>query len=265
MCLFVYVSNPSFPPSLPPFPSLGIEVHSANGYLLEQFLSDGSNHRTDQYGGSIENRFRVLREVCEAVIEAWDGDATRVGVRLSPSGTYNDMSDSDYLSHWAYVIKELNKLGLAYLHVVEPRIDGSADKYEDTNKDWCSSWKSTWRDLWSGTYICAGGYTRRTAEAALREDGVDLVCFGRKYISNPDLPERFAVAARAEKERKVGRRKENGNGGEVVLEEEEEDDGDKAFVTPYQRETFYGGGAEGYTEFSFWEEGGEGGEVAKSV
>ena len=210
------------------------------------------------------------------MIEAWDGDASRVGVRLSPSGTFNDMSDSDFMSNWSFVVKELDKMGLAYLHVVEPRIDGSADKYEDTNKEWCSSWKNTWRDLWSGTYICAGGYTRRTGEAALREDGVDLVCFGRKFIANPDLPERFAAAARAEKERREERRRRgrraggngDGNGGEGVVEEEEEeeDDDDKGFVTLYERETFYGGGREGYTDFPFWEEGGggEGGEAAKS-
>lgn len=228
-------------------------------------MSDGTNHRTDQFGGNIENRFRVLREVCTAVIDAWDGDGRRVGVRLSPSGTFNDMADSDWMSHWTYIVRELDKLGLAYLHVVEPRIDGSADRYTDRETKIPRTWRKTWRNIWSGTLIGAGGYTRRTAEAALRNKDLDLVCFGRKFISNPDLPARFAAAARSdaglrEASRAQGRRGSNNKGfhteeGEIGGEEREEDDDDVSFLCPYERETFYGGGAQGYTDYPFWRKG----------
>ncbi len=214
----------------------GVEIHAANGYLIEQFLCDNTNQRTDAYGGCIENRYRLLKEVCEAVVEAWDGDGRHVGVRLSPSGNFNDIHDSDRLTHMRYVVQELNMLGLGYLHVVEPRIDGGRDKEEGVFIDWALSSKE-WRKHWSGTLISAGGLTRRSAEKALREGDFDLACWGRQYISNPDLVERFAAAAAAEEK--------EGNG----KEEEEEDDGDAAFLNPYDRSTFYGGGAEGYTDF----------------
>ena len=251
----------------------GVELHFANGYLCEQFLSTNTNTRTDIYGGSIENRFRLLREVCTVCIEAWEGDASRVGVRLSPASTFNDIHDDDRHTHMRYVVQELDKFGLGYLHVVEPRIDGSRDKIvsKKGEGEWTSSngngngngsgaavggggdkdndgidWSLSsrvWRKYWSGTLIGAGGYTRTDAEAALKEGHVDLVAFGRLFISNPDLRARFAAAAAAAA---------GGGGGDE--EEKEKEKREASFLTPYDRATFYGGGAEGYTSYPTLEE-----------
>ena len=166
----------------------GVEVHSANGYLLDQFLQDNTNHRTDIYGGSLENRSRLLMEVMEAVVDVWGSD--RVGVRLSPSGTFSSMYDSNRAATFGYVVKELNRFNLAYLHLVAPRVEGfgSAEDQPDLGADF-------FRPIFNGTIITAGGYTFETANAAIASDHADLVAFGRLYIANPDLPERFAANA----------------------------------------------------------------------
>ena len=187
----------------------GVEVHSANGYLLDQFLQDNTNHRTDIYGGSLENRARLLMEVMEAVVDVWGSD--HVGVRLSPSGTFSSMYDSNRAVTFGYVVKELNRFNLAYLHLVAPRVEGfgSAEDQPDLGADF-------FRPIFKGTIITAGGYSFETGNAAIASGNADLVSFGRLYIANPDLPERFAANA--------------------------------PLNTP-DRTTFYGGDAKGYTDY----------------
>jgi N-ethylmaleimide reductase len=190
----------------------GVEVHGANGYLLDQFLRNGSNKRTDRYGGSIENRARLLLEVVDAVIAALGAD--RVGVRLSPWGTFNDMSDTDGEALWDYVAAELGKRSLAYLHVVEPRADFTTDLPVDANApDAASHFKS----IFKGTYISAGGYVAETARAVVADARADAVAFGRPFISNPDFPERVRTGAT---------------------------------MTWHDRATFYGGDHRGYTDYA---------------
>jgi N-ethylmaleimide reductase len=162
----------------------GVEIHAANGYLPDQFLRDGSNHRTDRYGGSVENRARFLLEVTEAVAAAWSPE--RVGVRLSPKGTYNDMHDSDPLKTFTYAAHALNKYGLAYLHVFEG-LPGhwSAQPGERVTPHM--------RRLFKGPLIVNGGYDRVTATRAVAEGEAHLAAFGTQFIANPDLVERFRV------------------------------------------------------------------------
>ena len=163
----------------------GVEIHSANGYLLDEFLQDGSNKRSDAYGGSIENRARLLMEVTEAVCSVWGGDC--VGVRLSPSSTFMSMHDSDPEALFGYVGKELNRFGLAYLHIVEPRIKGDTKVEEDSN----GMGVKFFRPIFDGTLITAGGYTRDSGNEVLATEDADLVAYGRLFIANPDLPQRF--------------------------------------------------------------------------
>ena len=167
----------------------GVEIHGANGYLLDQFLEDGTNKRTDQYGGSIENRARLLMEVTEAVVSVWGGQ--RVGIRLSPSGTFNSMSDSNPSALFSYVADSLNRFNLAYLHLVEPRTDGSTTLDNSTG----GLFTEYFRPIFKGTLIAAGGYDRDLGNAVLASGNADLVAYGRLYIANPDLPERFALNA----------------------------------------------------------------------
>jgi N-ethylmaleimide reductase len=162
----------------------GVEIHAANGYLLDQFLLDGSNKRQDRYGGSIENRARLLLEVTEAVVEVWGGD--RVGVRLSPSGTFGSMSDSDPAATYGHAAEKLNDYGLAYLHLIEPRIAGNVQIAEAPPVA-CA----TLRPVFKGKIIAAGGFDAASAEAILQKGDADLVAFGRMFISNPDLPARL--------------------------------------------------------------------------
>lgn len=163
----------------------GVEVHSANGYLLDQFLQDNSNQRTDIYGGSVENRSRLLLEVTSAVVDVWGSD--RVGVRLSPSGTFNSMGDSHRAATFGYAVKELNQFNLAYLHLVAPRVEGfgTAEDQPELGADF-------FRPIFQNSIITAGGYSFETGNAAIASGHADLVAFGRLYIANPDLPERFA-------------------------------------------------------------------------
>ena len=161
----------------------GVEIHSANGYLLDSFLQSKTNQRTDKYGGSVENRYRFLKEVVEAVITVFP--SRRVGVRLSPNGVYNDMGSPDYRSTFLYVAQELNSYGLAYLHI----LDGLAFGFHDLGEPMSLA---EFRQVFTGAIIGNCGYTQTTAEAAIREGNADLIAFGRAIISNPDLVERFA-------------------------------------------------------------------------
>ena len=160
----------------------GVELHSANGYLMDQFLQDGSNKRTDAYGGSIENRARFMLQVTEALVSVWGPD--RVGVRVGPSGTFNEMSDSNPEALFGYVAEQLNRFGLAYLHVIEPRIKGDVDKENSQNADPVAS--AYLRRIFKGPILAAGGFTRESAEAILEKGDADLVAFGRIFAANPD-------------------------------------------------------------------------------
>lgn len=192
----------------------GVEIHGANGYLLDQFLRTGTNQRTDQYGGSIENRARLLLEVVDAVIKELGSD--RVGVRLSPWGTFNDMSDDTGIEIWKYIGTELSKRDLAYLHVIEPRADSTNDT-KPLDSDAPDAGENL-KNFFNGPVISSGGYIAETARQAITEKRADAIAFGRLFISNPDLPKRLEVGAELNK---------------------------------YDRSTFYGGGAEGYTDYPF--------------
>jgi N-ethylmaleimide reductase len=160
----------------------GVEVHAANGYLLDEFLRDGTNRRTDAYGGSVENRARLLLEVLAAVGDVWGSE--RVGVRLSPIQPFNDMRDSDPEGAFTRVVELLNPLGLAYLHVTRLGRDarGSAGPAFDPDR---------LRRVWRGIYMTNHGYDRESAMAAIANGATDLVAFGVLLLANPDLPERF--------------------------------------------------------------------------
>ncbi|WP_035991219.1 alkene reductase [Leptolyngbya sp. KIOST-1] len=185
----------------------GVEVHGANGYLLDQFLRDGSNHRTDAYGGPVENRARLLLEVTEAVVEVLGGD--RVGVRLSPSSTFNDMSDSDPRATFGYAIQALNQFNLAYLHLLEP-------SESDLRHGGTAIPTKEFRPLYDGLLMVNWDYDQESGNRAIASGNADLVSYGKLFIANPDLPQRFAQNA--------------------PLNEPNPD-------------TFYGGGAEGYTDY----------------
>jgi N-ethylmaleimide reductase len=188
----------------------GVEIHSANGYLLDQFLQDGSNQRSDEYGGSVENRARLLLAVVQAVVEVWGQE--KVGVRLSPSSAFNDMQDSDPTATFSYVADALNQFGLAYLHVIEPRIQGNITIAE-TGKGLGARF---FRSIFQGSIVTAGGYTCEMGEAVLQEDSADFVAYGRLFLANPDLPKRFAL---------------------------------NAALNRYDRSTFYSRGEPGYTDY----------------
>ena len=157
----------------------GVEIHAANGYLLDQFLKDGSNQRDDNYGGSLENRARLILEVVEAVTNVWGSG--RVGLRISPTGTFNSMSDSDPQTLYNYLIDALNVHNLAYLHVVE---------LLGESQDVAFSFDEI-RKRFNGAYIANGGYTGESAEASLANDKSDFVSFGAPFIANPDFPQRL--------------------------------------------------------------------------
>ena len=159
----------------------GVEIHAANGYLLDQFMRSSTNYRTDAYGGTLENRLRLTLEVAEAVTRAWSGD--RVGIRISPGSPANDIADADPQRTFGCLVERLNEFGLAYLHVVEgatrgPRDAGGID-YQAL------------RQSFRGRYIANNGITPGIARDLLARDRADLVCFGRPFIANPDLVERL--------------------------------------------------------------------------
>src|ERR1700737_3899256 len=163
----------------------GVELHAANGYLPDQFLQDGSNQRADAYGGSIENRARFLLEVVEAIASVWGGN--RVGVRIGPGGTWNSMSDSNPTALFSYVADQLNRFGLAYLHIIEPRVKGNVVIAEGQ----APVATEQLRKIFQGKIIAAGGFEPETAEAVVESGDADLVAFGRHFVSNPDLPKRI--------------------------------------------------------------------------
>jgi N-ethylmaleimide reductase len=187
----------------------GVEVHAANGYLIDQFLRDKSNRRTDEYGGSAQNRVRFLKEAVDAAVDVWG--AGRVGVRLAPTGTFNDMDDSNPLEIFGAAIDMLGQYGLAYLHMVEEFPGSHTDEQQRAIID-------ALREKWQGFYIANGGYDGPDAEKAIARHKADAVTFGRSFIANPDLPARLAR--------------------------------DAALNKPDQT-TFYGGGAKGYTDYPF--------------
>lgn len=195
----------------------GVEVHGANGYLLDQFLQDGSNHRDDLYGGSIENRARLLLAVTDQAIAVWGKD--RVGVRLSPYGTFNSMSDSDPIALFTYVLAALSQRGIAYVHLIEPRSSGAGGG--DAPVLNVPETAPLFRKAFTGTLISAGGYQRDTAIDVVAKGLADAVAFGRYFIANPDLPHRLRI---------------------------------NAALTPYDRKSFYGGDARGYTDYPFLEQ-----------
>ena len=164
----------------------GVEIHGANGYLLDQFIRDGSNQRTDGYGGTAENRCRLLLEVTHAVAEVWG--AARVGVRLSPLNPFNDMHDSNPQHTFDTAARLLSPFGLAYLHVMETAIGDSKYPKQDFNFE-------QMRRAFNGTYMANGGYDKARANAALASGQADLVAFGVAFLANPDLPARFAKNA----------------------------------------------------------------------
>lgn len=159
----------------------GVEIHAANGYLLDQFLKDGTNKRTDSYGGSFENRSRFVKEVINTVLEVWDSQ--RVGIRISPKGTVNSMSESDPQGLFNYFVDAINAFNLAYLHVVE-------DFGEDSGQDFDYG---KIRQLFHNTYIANGGYSGATANDSISNKHSDFVAFGIPYIANPDLAERLKL------------------------------------------------------------------------
>ena len=195
----------------------GVEVHGANGYLIEQFLQSRTNLRTDRYGGSIENRARLLMEVTQAVIEVWG--ANRVGVRLSPYGVANDSGEPDPMPLYTHAVTSLDPLGLAYLHFIEPRSSGAGRA--EVNHQNVPSAMVLFRPLWNGVLISAGGFSGETAEAAISAGHADAIAFGRIFISNPDLPRRLQHGFP---------------------------------LTPYNRATFYGGDEAGYTDYPVYDE-----------
>jgi N-ethylmaleimide reductase len=193
----------------------GVELHSGNGYLMDQFLQDGSNKRTDEYGGSIENRSRFLLEVVEALVSVWGRE--HVAVRIAPSGSWNGMSDSNPQALFAYVAEELNKFGLAYLHIIEPRVKGNIVIAEGQ----APVAAEKLRKIFKGRIIAAGGFEPDTAEVVIAKGDADAVAFGRHFVANPDLPKRIKLGAP---------------------------------LNPYDRNTFYTFDARGYIDYPFHEE-----------
>ncbi|MCA9130184.1 MAG: alkene reductase [Planctomycetales bacterium] len=161
----------------------GIEIHAGNGYLLDEFLQSKTNHRTDQYGGSLENRFRLLREIIEACQTVFD--VSRIGVRISPNGAFNDMGSTDFRETFLYVAAELQHFKLAWLDV----LDGLAFGFHELGEPITLS---DIREVYQGRLMANCGYDREQAENAIAQGLADFVAFGRPFISNPDLAERFA-------------------------------------------------------------------------
>lgn len=166
----------------------GVEIHGANGYLIDQFLRNGCNQRTDEYGGSMENRARFLLEVTTAVVDVLGGD--RVGLRLSPTGQFNDMSDRDPVALFTYVCEQLNTFNLSYLHILEPLPNvGHPLAIEGVRVS------PYLRKAFKGVFMVNGGYDRTTGEEAIASGEADLIAYGVPFIANPDLVERFRIGA----------------------------------------------------------------------
>ena len=190
----------------------GVEIHGANGYLINQFIDSSTNHRTDLYGGSVKNRARFLIEVAETVSRIWGPD--RVGVRLSPLGTFNDVGDDDPEATYGYIAKALSEFQFAYLHIVNP----AAAAIEKGQEPDARSLRmlEVMRAMYRGSLMLAGGFDRDSAEAWLERGRADLIAFGRKFLANPDLPERLRL---------------------------------RQSLNADDPSTYYGGGAKGYTDY----------------
>ncbi len=165
----------------------GVEIHAANGYLIDQFLKTGSNRRTDEYGGVASNRVRFLTETVEQVLDVWD--SRHVGVRISPTGGFNDMTDDNPLETFSVTVARLNSYGLGYLHVVETAQNSKGSSEEDL------ALSADLRRLWEGIYIVNGGYDGPRGEEALRTGHADAIAYGRAFLANPDLPRRLQLGA----------------------------------------------------------------------
>jgi N-ethylmaleimide reductase len=192
----------------------GIELHAANGYLIDQFLQDGTNQRTDEYGGVIENRIRLLLEVVERLQSIWTGN--RIGVRIAPGSIFNQMHDSDPIALFTAVGKRLSEYSLAYLHIVEPRIRGKALLEGDSLESGLLAIEVI-RRAYRGDLIANGGFTPESAAALISEGGAEAISFGKLFISNPDLPQRIR---------------------------------DAVPLSPFDRTTFYTFDEKGYTDYS---------------
>jgi N-ethylmaleimide reductase len=188
----------------------GVELHGANGYFVDTFLQDGTNKRTDKYGGSVENRARLPLEILESIISVWGAD--RVGYRVSPSGQWGSISDSNPEATFGYLAAQLNNYGLAYLHIIEPRVKGT-ETIAEGGEPVAAAYL---RKAFNGPIIVAGGFDKNGAENILKKGDADAVAFGRFFTSNPDLPERL---------------KNNWP------------------LTPYYRDAFWGGNEQWYTDF----------------
>ena len=184
----------------------GVEIHAANGYLIDQFLRDGTNKRTDSYGGSIENRVRFALEVVDTIMKIWP--RSRIGVRLAPVSPANDIADSNPTALFSHLVAELDKRGLVYIHVIEGATQGPRDNFPF---DFLAL-----RKAFRGAYIANNGYDREMAVEAVERAAADLIAFGRPFIANPDLVERLRVDAP---------------------------------LNAVVRETLYGGGEKGYTDY----------------
>jgi N-ethylmaleimide reductase len=190
----------------------GVEIHGANGYLIDQFIETKSNRRSDNYGGPVENRVRLLMEVIEIVCGIWGSD--RVGVRLSPLGTFNDIGDEHPEVTFGHIADKLNEYKLAYLHLVNPAMAALEKKTEPEPA--AMRMLALIRQKYRGLMMLAGGFDHETAEEWLEQGRADLIAFGRKFIANPDLPERFRQ---------------------------------RTSLNPDDPSTFYGGGPKGYTDY----------------
>lgn len=185
----------------------GVELHAANGYLVNQFIDSGANTRTDEYGGSLDNRLRFLGEVAQALIDG-TGSKDRVGIRLAPLTTLNGCVDADPETTYTAAARLLGGLGVGYIHIAEADWDDAPHMP--------MAFKQRLRDVFPGTLIYAGKYTAERANAALHEGWADLIAFGRPFVANPDLPERLRTGAA---------------------------------LTPHDRDTLFGGGAQGLTDY----------------
>ena len=193
----------------------GVELHGANGYLVDQFLQSGSNQRTDEYGGSLDNRARFLIEALGELTSVFGAD--RVGLRLSPEGDWGDVHDSNSSATFGGLAERLSRLGLAYLHVIDPRIRGDA-----TLRDKAQPIAAAFmRKHYVGTLIAAGGFDGPQAQAIVDEGNADFVAFARWFSSNPDLPERLRHGWP---------------------------------LTPYRREAFWGGDEHGYSDYPSYQD-----------
>jgi N-ethylmaleimide reductase len=190
----------------------GIEIHAANGYLIDQFIETGTNRRSDSYGGPVDNRARLLFEVAEALMPIWGPD--RIGVRLSPLGKLNDISDGDPETTFGTIAERLSDYGFAYLHIVNPALE-QMQKGEEPDPR-ALQMVDLIRQKYKGTLMVAGGFDRGSAGRWLREGRADLTAFGRKFLANPDLPERLRT---------------------------------RAPLNADDPTTYYGGGAKGYTDY----------------